>query len=161
VGTWAEKRLERLSRPGAELTLYDLLTGQISLSREAFDGVGGFDISFTREGSFGGEDIDFGYRLVRAGYRVVFGAAAISRQRYVVGPEKHLRQSCESGRSDAELSRKHPERAAALPVLTHVNSPWSRRVLRRLAASALLAPVVLAPLRAIAVRLVRQGRQDR
>src|ERR1700733_8260622 len=48
VKSWAEDRVRNLSSPGAKLTLHDLLTGQLSLSREIFRSVGGFDTNFTR-----------------------------------------------------------------------------------------------------------------
>jgi hypothetical protein len=37
--------------------------------------------SATRGGQFGGEDLDFGLRLLESGHRVVFNPDAISRQR--------------------------------------------------------------------------------
>lgn len=43
VAAWADERLGRLSQAGARLTLHDLLTGQISLSRATFQDAGGFD----------------------------------------------------------------------------------------------------------------------
>lgn len=157
VGFWAQGRRERLTAPGAEPGLDDLLTGQMSISRESFDRLGGFDTSFTREGLFGGEDIDFGYRVVKAGLRVAFNPDAISCQYYDVDPAAYLRRSRESGRSEEELVLKHPEQAArfdAAPDFYTRRSRW------------LLGPLVAAPdwagrpLRALAVALVRRGRRD-
>ena len=73
VGSWAETRCARLTKPGAKIGIADLLTGQISIHRDAYEAVGGFDVSFTRDGLFGGEDLDLGYRLLKAGYRVTPG----------------------------------------------------------------------------------------
>ena len=154
VGEWARARRERLSTPGAEIRLDDLLTGQLSISRAAYEDVGGFDAGFTREGLFGGEDIDFGYRLRKAGYTIAFNPAAISFQYYDVGPRVYLRRAREAGRSDWELVAKHPELAglmAASPSFKTRRSRW------------LLSPFVSAPglfsvpLRAAAVALVRSG----
>lgn len=47
VKRWADRRAQRLSTPGANLTLRDLLTGQISLPRAIFYSVGRFDTKFT------------------------------------------------------------------------------------------------------------------
>jgi GT2 family glycosyltransferase/peptidoglycan/xylan/chitin deacetylase (PgdA/CDA1 family) len=155
VGLWARDRRDRLAAPGAEIGLGDLLTGQMSISRAAYDAVGGFDPSFTREGLFGGEDIDFGYRLLKAGYRIVFNPAAISYQYYEVDPDDYLRRAREAGRSDRELIVKHPELAGKMgssPSFKTRRSRW------------LLAPLVVAPaafgrpLRAVAVALARTGR---
>ena len=157
VGFWAQSRRERLTAPGAEPGLDDLLTGQMSISRESFDRLGGFDTSFTREGLFGGEDIDFGYRVVKAGLRVAFNPEAISFQYYDVDPAAYLRRTREAGRSEEELVLKHPEQAGrfeAAPDFYTRRSRW------------LLGPLVVAPdwvgrpLRALAVALVRSGRRD-
>lgn len=114
VKIWAEDRLARLSVTGASLTLHDLLTGQMSVSREVFRQVGGFDVDFTRAGSFGNEDVDFGYRLLERGYEVVFNPLAISWQRYVVQPRQYLRQWRQAGRADVAFARKHPDQAETL-----------------------------------------------
>ncbi|HET8955198.1 MAG TPA: glycosyltransferase [Solirubrobacterales bacterium] len=157
VGFWAQSRRERLLEPGTEPGLDDLLTGQISISRESFERLGGFDTSFTREGLFGGEDIDFGYRVVKAGLRVVFNPEAISYQYYDVDPAAYLRRARETGRSEEELVLKHPEQASRLagaPAFHTRRSRW------------LLGPLVKAPdwvawpLRRLAVALVRAGLRD-
>jgi len=158
VGLWAQTRRERLTAPGAEPGLDDLLTGQMSISREAFDRLGGFDTSFTREGLFGGEDIDFSYRVVKAGLRVAYNPAAISYQYYDVDPAAYLRRSRETGRSEEELVLKHPEQRDRFDAAPDFHTRRSRL---------LLGPLVAAPdwasqpLRALAVALVRGGRRDR
>jgi peptidoglycan/xylan/chitin deacetylase (PgdA/CDA1 family)/GT2 family glycosyltransferase len=113
VGTWARERADRLSR-GTEVPLADLLTGQVSVSRTIFDELGGFDHQLTRDGLFGGEDIDFGYRVRKAGLRIVFNPRAVSHQFYDVDPAEFLKRSYEAGRSEQELALKHPERAGDL-----------------------------------------------
>lgn len=114
VEHWTEKRRRRLSVPGAVLGLADLITGQCSLRRRIFEELGGFDLDFNRDGAFGDEDLDFGARLLAAGYRIVFNPDAVSWQRYVVGPAAYLRQYRQAGRADVVFARKHPERAEAL-----------------------------------------------
>lgn len=156
VGLWAETRRQRLAEPGAEPGLDDLLTGQMSISREAFERLGGFDTSFTRDGLFGGEDIDFSYRVIKAGLRVAFNPEAVSYQYYEVDPEAYLRRSRETGRSEEELVLKHPEQAARLADAPDFHTRRSRW---------LLGPLVKAPdwaslpLRRLAVALVRSGRR--
>jgi len=111
VATWADSRAERLRGKGGELGLDDLLTGHMSIRRDLFLRIGGFDESFTRDGAYGGEDLDLGRRLLDAGCRIVFDPEAISRQRYVVTPREYLRQWRDSGRSTVLLARRHPEQA--------------------------------------------------
>lgn len=114
VGAWAEERLRRLSRPGAQLAAEDLLTGQLSVRRSLFEALSGFDERFTAGGSFGNEDLDLGIRLAASGARIEFAPEAVSRQRYVVTPRAYLRQWRDAGRADVRLARKHPERAAEI-----------------------------------------------
>jgi glycosyltransferase involved in cell wall biosynthesis/peptidoglycan/xylan/chitin deacetylase (PgdA/CDA1 family) len=105
---WADGRARRLAGSGGELTVSDLLTGQLSVRREVFAALGGFDEDFTRGGSFGGEDTDFGQRLLAGGYRLVFSPAAVSWQYYVVSPAAYLRQWHQAGHADVLYLRKHP-----------------------------------------------------
>jgi len=156
VGLWASSRRERLTADGAEIGADDLLTGQMSISREAFAHVGGFDTSFTREGMFGGEDIDFGLRVVKAGFTVAYNPAAISYQYYDVDPAAYLRRTREAGRSEEELVLKHPEQGSRLDEGPAFHTRRSRWFLGPLVA----APEAFSwPLRAVAVALVRSGRQ--
>lgn len=111
VAAWSEDRAARLGAQNGELGLDDLLTGQMSIRRGVFLRVGGFDESFTRDGAYGGEDLDLGRRLQDAGYRVVFEPGAISRQRYVVTPREYLRQWRDWGRASVLLARAHPDQA--------------------------------------------------
>jgi GT2 family glycosyltransferase/peptidoglycan/xylan/chitin deacetylase (PgdA/CDA1 family) len=156
VGFWARSRRERLTAPGAKIELGDLLTGQMSISRADFERLGGFDVSFTRDGLFGGEDIDLGYRMLKAGLHVVFNPAAASYQYYDVDPADYLRRTREAGRSDRELVLKHPELAHDLEGGPDFHTRRSRWTLSPLVA----APAWLSePLRAGVSALVRTGRQ--
>jgi GT2 family glycosyltransferase/peptidoglycan/xylan/chitin deacetylase (PgdA/CDA1 family) len=132
VGHWAEQRNRLLSAPRAKPGLHDLLTGQLSISKNAFLAVGGFDTRFTVQGSFGNEDVDFGYRLLSAGYSVVFCPSAISYQRYVVTASQHLRQWQQAGGADVLFARKHPEEAMTLFELNGASSRFARRIARPL-----------------------------
>jgi glycosyltransferase involved in cell wall biosynthesis len=154
VGSWAAERRERLTAPGAEIGVGDLLTGQMSISGEAFQALGGLDPTFTRDGLFGGEDLDFGHRVITAGYEVVFNPAAISYQYYDVDPAKYLRRARETGRSDRELVAKHPELVGAMAASPSFKTRRSRRLLTPF----VLAPsACAAPLRAAVTLLVRSG----
>lgn len=157
VGWWARDRCQRLSSAATEIGIADLLTGQLSIARSGFEAIGGFDESFTREGLFGGEDLDLGYRLQRDGQRLVFNPAAISYQYYDVGPGEYLKRARETGRSDWELVAKHPELAARMQ-----GSPrFTTRRSRLLLAPFLALPATLsAPLRAGAAAIVRSGRNS-
>ncbi len=157
IGSWTDGRLARLTAPGAELTLHDLMTGQMSLARGLFEKVGRFDGAFTRDGTFGDEDIDFGYRLMRDGHRLVFNPAAISYQNYVVTPRHYLQQWREAGRADVAFARKHPERSAAIFALNGAGKRANRMLWRPLAALLPFTAPLMSLLRRIALHLVRSG----
>jgi peptidoglycan/xylan/chitin deacetylase (PgdA/CDA1 family) len=135
------------------LTLHDLLTGQMSVRREVFDALGGFSAAFTRRGSFGNEDVDFGYRLLRAGYRVVFNPAAITWQNYVVEPRQFLRQWRQTGQADVTFARRHPEHRHTLFRMNGARRRLNRLVLRPLAAVPSVARPASAAVRALALAL--------
>jgi peptidoglycan/xylan/chitin deacetylase (PgdA/CDA1 family) len=105
---WASRRRQRLIESGGKLTAGDLLTGQLSVRRDVFESLGGFDEGFTAQGTFGGEDTDFGRRLFDAGHRVEFAPEAISYQHYAVTPRAYLRQWRQAGAADVVYLRKHP-----------------------------------------------------
>jgi GT2 family glycosyltransferase/peptidoglycan/xylan/chitin deacetylase (PgdA/CDA1 family) len=157
VGWWAENRGRRLSEPDAEIGITDLLTGQISISRAAFEAVGGFDVGFTRDGLFGGEDLDLGYRLLKAGYEIGFNPRAISYQYYDVDPVAYLDRAYETGRSDWELVAKHPELSARLKGTPRFTTNLSNLLLSPF----LSMPRALSrPLRLGAAAIVRSGRNS-
>ena len=109
VGRWAKERRERLSQSDVSLQWQDWVMGQASVPRTLFADLGRFDDAFTREGTYGNEDLEFCYRVRKAGVPIIFNANAISWQRYVVAPRAHLRQWFESGSADVQFVRKHPE----------------------------------------------------
>ena len=133
VKSWAVDRAARLSAPGVPIELFDFLTGQMSVSREVFHAIGGFDANFTKDGSFGNEDVDFGHRVLSNGYSAAFNASAISYQKYVVTPDRHLQQWRQAGRADVMFSRKHPESAMTVFEQTVGSTRFGWRVARPLA----------------------------
>jgi GT2 family glycosyltransferase/peptidoglycan/xylan/chitin deacetylase (PgdA/CDA1 family) len=153
VKRWADKRAEDLSAADAKITLHDLITGQASLRRETFQQLGGFDARFNRHGSFGNEDLDFGYRLFRQGFRIVFNADAISWQYYVVQPRQYLRQWHQAGNADVAFARKHPDQI-------HIIFRRRRGLWRRLFTLPVIGDFLTGALRWLALMLVECGAQS-
>jgi glycosyltransferase involved in cell wall biosynthesis len=152
VDQWVERRKQRLSQPGARVRATDLVGGQISVTRAAFLEVGGFDARLTERGTFGNEDMEFGYRLLQRGYPAEFVPDAVSWQRYVTSPRTFLRQGREAGRASVRFARLHPE-AADLVFRRATN----RRRYRWLA----MVPTFVVPLRWIAVMIANRGVRGR
>jgi peptidoglycan/xylan/chitin deacetylase (PgdA/CDA1 family)/GT2 family glycosyltransferase len=157
VGRWAERRRERLAAADTTLPVSELNTGQMSISREAFDALGGFDVEFTRNGLYGGEDLDFGYRARRSGLRIVFNPAAVTYQYYAVDPATYTRRTRDAGRAAQELKIKHPELTQDLSGGREFVSRRSRWVLGALGA---MPAAVSWPLRVLAAHRVRTHHQD-
>ncbi|MCW2812260.1 MAG: polysaccharide deacetylase [Friedmanniella sp.] len=132
VQRWADTRLARIQQRDRPLEVSDLLTGQLSVRAGAFADLGGFDARLNEGGTFGAEDTDFLYRLLRSGSRVEAAPDAISHQRYVVTPRQLVRQWGQGGRADVLLTGKHPELTEGL-FRAHGGHTVPGRVLRRLA----------------------------
>lgn len=78
----------------------------LSVTREAFDVIGGFDPVFHAAG----DDVDFCWRLRDAGFRLGFAAGAFVwhlRRPTIIG---FLKQQLGYGRAEALLMEKHPQR---------------------------------------------------
>jgi glycosyltransferase involved in cell wall biosynthesis len=156
VGLWAEDRARRLLRPGTELPLHDLMLGQASIRRDLFHKLQGFDTDFTRDGSFGDEDLDLGYRVMAAGHRVVFNPYAISYQNYIVTPRHHLRQVRQAGQADVTFAKKHPDQTAV--IFQDRPGRWTRpEVWRALAALRPVSAPFTATFRWLVMALVDNG----
>jgi glycosyltransferase involved in cell wall biosynthesis/peptidoglycan/xylan/chitin deacetylase (PgdA/CDA1 family) len=136
IGGWAERRRDRLVRAAPTVAMPELISGQMSLPRAAFEELGGFDTAFTRGGLVPGADRDFGYRARRAGLKIVFNPDAISHQFYEIDAAEYTRRSRTGARGDRILAARYPEIADEL---------WQPRF------DSLLAKLTLGPL----VRLPR------
>jgi glycosyltransferase involved in cell wall biosynthesis/peptidoglycan/xylan/chitin deacetylase (PgdA/CDA1 family) len=157
VKWWAEDRARRLSQPGSDLNLHDLISGQFSVRAEIFRKVQGFDTDFTRGGTFGHEDLELGSRLVASGCRIVFNPYALSYQNYIVTPRHYLRQIRQAGGASVAFARKHPDQAGVI-FADHVPGETIRaEVWRALAALQPLSTPLLAALRWFALALVERG----
>jgi glycosyltransferase involved in cell wall biosynthesis/peptidoglycan/xylan/chitin deacetylase (PgdA/CDA1 family) len=109
VGLWADSRIHELSSIEGKLPFNEIMTGQLSISRKIFWEMGGFNTQFTKGGSFGNEDLDFGLRLQESNYKVAFNPKATSWQKYVVTPRQYLKQYRQAGRADVLFARIHPD----------------------------------------------------
>jgi glycosyltransferase involved in cell wall biosynthesis len=111
VKAWAEDREKLLSSAPDSLDFLEIVGGQLSISRKLFLQLNGFDMNFTKNGTFGNEDRDLACRLLDAGYKVAFNPKAISWQTYVVTPRQFLRNYRQAGAADVNLASKHPDRS--------------------------------------------------
>jgi GT2 family glycosyltransferase len=146
LAAWADRRDARLSSPGTAVPPEDVLTGQLSIARAAFEALGGFDPRFTAGGAYGGEDVDLGWRARRANIPIVYEPRAISRQIYDKSFGDLRRDVRHAGASDVRMVRLHPEIAPSLMLGRAGSLPgWQGRVLRLTLARPALASALLAP----------------
>jgi serine acetyltransferase/GT2 family glycosyltransferase len=134
---WHQRLLDELAvraGSGAEALRGNLLyTGNVSMRREDYLAVGGFDTSLGHS-----EDAELGLRLEEAGLPFVFSAEA-----YTLHGSDHTelakwrRRARAYGRFDKQISRKHP-------ALAHAN-PWRFLFELHPLARPFLAGAVLAP----------------
>jgi GT2 family glycosyltransferase len=176
LSRWAERRHAFLSnvpcadgpsgtvpeRGAPEVPADEVLTGQLSLARSTFEALGGFDPRFTADGTFGGEDVELGWRAKRLGIPIAYEPRAVSRQVY----DKTFRSLCrdirQSGAADVRMARLHPEiREKLLLGRLSSLSRWERRAARLTLAHPRLAAILAAPVVAfldLAARLHATGR---
>ena len=157
---WARTRYERLLASGGALTPADLLTGQLSVRRDVFESLGGFDERFTEGGAFGGEDTDFGRRLFDTEHRVVFAPDAVSHQHYTVTPRAYLRQWHDAGAADVAYLRKHPRDFAEVYASKRPGRRSNRLVVRPLARVPGVRDLVASGARAVALTLSTRRPDD-
>jgi glycosyltransferase involved in cell wall biosynthesis/peptidoglycan/xylan/chitin deacetylase (PgdA/CDA1 family) len=159
VGRWADRLAKRCSSPGYRMDADDIYSGHLSIRRDLFHRLGGFDQRFTSGGTFGNEDIDLAHRILAAGYRVVFRGDALSYQRFDITAVEDLRRWEEVGAADVTLARLHPDLDPSLRATTVRRQPSSM-----LARAAVTAPTVTAaltaPIRRLAIALVDHGMRD-
>ncbi|MDF1812453.1 MAG: glycosyltransferase [Verrucomicrobiales bacterium] len=78
----------------------------IAVKKEVFDAIGGFDAQFWTAG----DDVDFCWRLIDAGYKIGFHGAAyvwhLRRSTY----QAYIRQQRGYGKAEAMLMRIHPDK---------------------------------------------------
>lgn len=105
-------------------------TGSMTVWRDVFEKLGGFDIGYQR-----GEDIDFSWRAQLAGYRLGFAADARIHRGERPTLQGSIRQAYHYGRWDVVLVRNYQSRGLETTV--------SARVRRRLWWLATRAPYLL------------------
>lgn len=142
---WAERRDERLRSSPPRFD--DVLTGNMSISREAFQRLSGFDAGFTQGASFGDEDLELGWRAIASGIPVAYEPRAVAFQTFDKTFVRLARDIRRGAAADLRFAAKHPEARRHL-MLGRLDRlpPWERRAatLSPAVARIVLAPAVVA-----------------
>lgn len=81
-------------------------TGNVSVSKKAFEAIGGFDEDFKE---YGFQDQEFGYRLRKAGFKIKYNPRAVGHIfKAVFAPAKIFDKARQAGHSAVLVYRKHP-----------------------------------------------------
>jgi glycosyltransferase involved in cell wall biosynthesis len=106
VWSWWEDTYHRRASAWQPQGYRDFCTGNVSVRKEDFANVGGFDQDFT---GYGGEDYEIGYRLLRAGVRFVPDRRVRARHFCTPRVRSLLRATRQEAHGDVTIARKHPE----------------------------------------------------
>ena len=108
---WWEEMSEPVRERGHRYSCFDLLSGHISIRRQSFLALGGFDSTLRCR-----EDYELGYRINATGlpFRLVTGAGA--RHHETSDLAKAIRRKFDEGVADVGLCERHPALVDALPL---------------------------------------------
>jgi glycosyltransferase involved in cell wall biosynthesis len=95
----------RAKREMAAPTFVDMLSGNMSVKREVFERLGGFEAAF---GAFRREDWEFGIRALRADVRLVYEHGAVARHEFDLATRSRIAAAVAEGRGDAMLVERYP-----------------------------------------------------
>jgi GT2 family glycosyltransferase len=97
-----------MSREDHRFTYQDLLSGNLSLDAELFARLDGFDAAFA---NCGGEDYEFGLRLLKADVSFVLADDAVGYhyEHEINNLDRSFDRSRQEWRSDVLSGRRHPE----------------------------------------------------
>ncbi|NJK74005.1 MAG: glycosyltransferase family 2 protein [Microcoleus sp. SU_5_6] len=115
VRSWWEDKFYQMSLPTHRFIYTDLLSGNLSLNAELFARLGGFDEAF---GNCGGEDYEFGVRLLKAGVSFAIAPEALGYhyEHETNNLDRSFRRFRQEGRSDVLIGKRHPELRPILQV---------------------------------------------
>jgi GT2 family glycosyltransferase len=142
------RHLEHLARAGGPLALRDFYSGNLSIRRDVFASVHGFDERFT---IYGNEDLELSLRLTAAGVSIVYEPEAIAHQSNDKNFDALARDNVAKGRTAVLLARLHPEARAQLKIGTFGREPLRRRIVVN---TLVAATRFLPPIRGLVVGLV-------
>ncbi|HET7584844.1 MAG TPA: glycosyltransferase [Gemmatimonadaceae bacterium] len=116
---WWERQFHTMRQPGHRFTYRDVVSGNLSLSRELFTRVEGFDPAIT---GAGGEDWELGVRLLAAGAELTFAPDALAAHHEHSDLARSFARTRQEGRSDVRIGMRHPALRPSLPLgAVHAN----------------------------------------
>ncbi|HUF31546.1 MAG TPA: glycosyltransferase family A protein [Gemmatimonadaceae bacterium] len=108
---WWEQQFERMRRPGHRFGYDDVFTGLLSVPRDFWQLLGGFDSSLRCR-----EDFELGLRLVRRRASFVFSEAGGGWHHENRSGDRLVRRKKDEGAADVAIARLHPWAFRSLPL---------------------------------------------
>jgi len=102
---WWDQLFQSLAAIDHRFCFTDICTGNLSMPREMFEAVGGFDENFQ---GMAGEDYDLGLRLIMGGAPVIFAPQATSWHHDQPSRARSNYRARAAGRGESVIARKHP-----------------------------------------------------
>ena len=122
---WWQDRFHNLGRDGHRFGYTDVMSGNLSLDKALFDRVGGFDNGLKCR-----EDYELGYRLMRAGAKLLYAPDACGLHHDQSDMQRNLARAGAEGAADVRIARKHPE-LFSFKMMASLGTPYvPARVLR-------------------------------
>jgi glycosyltransferase involved in cell wall biosynthesis len=127
----------RMTLPRREPTAEDCWSGHMSLPRELYFRLGGFDETFA---ALGGEDLEFGLRMLAAGVRLRFAESALTHHHFTARFGDALRRWYRNGLAFGYIISQHP--GLAISGVRPAGAGWRSRAIQ---AACRLSAAVLEP----------------
>ena len=127
IGAKFNQHLEKLAMPGHQISFREFYSGNFSLSRALILQCGLFDERFK---IYGNEDGELALRLINAGIKLSYCAAAMAHQHYEKNFAALARDNIAKGRTAVLLARKHPDTFQSLKLSTFQQGSRKWRLLR-------------------------------
>ena len=130
---WWGSKFHALLQAHHRYTYRDMLSGNFSIKAELFEGIGGFDATIR---DCGGEDYEFGVRLIKAGASVTSTPAALAYhyEHETTDLDRLLKRARQEGYADVQIGRRHPELRLSLELASFEElTPLVNRTFRKLA----------------------------
>ena len=105
---WWGDKFQSLSQSHHRYTYRDMLSGNASLETKLFHQLGGFDASIK---NCGGEDYEFGVRLIKAGVTFTYAPKALAQhyEHETTNLNRLFERLRQEGRAEVQIGHRHPE----------------------------------------------------
>lgn len=120
-------RYKKMSRPGYEFRIRDFYSGNFSIRRDVLINAGAFSESFK---VYGHEDIEFAYRLIHSGVKLVYSPEASCMQYNDDDLKSLTNKAIASGNNVVLFTNMHPETFDHFELSSYYDNGWKWRSLR-------------------------------